>query len=101
MAKKSFKNITPEPPEHPALAYISKPENTRQDGHIIKNSHENMIAINSLIPYKNHPFKLYEGDRLSDMVRSIKEMGILLPIIVRPILNDNSISQYEILSGHN
>jgi ParB family chromosome partitioning protein len=35
------------------------------------------------------------------MVRSIKEMGILLPIIVRPILNNDPILQYEILSGHN
>jgi ParB family chromosome partitioning protein len=34
------------------------------------------------------------------MVRSVKEMGILLPIIVRPIDNTDN-EQYEILSGHN
>jgi ParB family chromosome partitioning protein len=58
-----------------------------------------MLSVDLLIAYPNHPFKLYEGDRLADMVRSIKEMGILLPIIVRPAGSDNE--QYEILSGHN
>jgi ParB family chromosome partitioning protein len=55
------------------------------------------LAISQLMPFENHPFKLYEGKRLDDMVRSIKELGILVPIIVRP-KGDN---QYEILSGHN
>lgn len=58
-----------------------------------------MIAIDMLIPYANHPFKLYEGDRFNDMVRSIGEIGVLMPVIVRPADSDNG--QYEILSGHN
>lgn len=57
------------------------------------------LPVNSLIPYHEHPFKLYEGERLSDMVRSIKELGVLLPIIVRPLSADNE--TFEILSGHN
>jgi len=60
-----------------------------------------MISIDLLIPYTNHPFKLYEGERLSDMIRSIKEMGVLLPIIVRPVDLGTDDEQYEILSGHN
>lgn len=56
------------------------------------------IAIQLLIPYSNHPFKLYDDERLIDMVRSIKEMGVLLPIIVRPAVGSD---KYEILSGHN
>jgi len=63
------------------------------------NKQNDMIAIDLLTPYGNHPFRLYEGDRLSDMVRSIKEMGVLLPIIVRPVDSEND--KYEILSGHN
>jgi len=55
------------------------------------------INIEKLVPFANHPFKLYEGQRLADMVESISENGIISPIIVRPIDNDN----YEILSGHN
>ncbi|MGJ0847811.1 ParB N-terminal domain-containing protein [Tissierella praeacuta] len=55
------------------------------------------INISNLIPFKNHPFKLYEGERLNDMVESIKEHGVITPLIVRPLEND----KYEILSGHN
>ncbi len=55
------------------------------------------IGISKLVPFSNHPFKLYEGDRLNDMVTSIKELGVILPIVIRP--KDEVI--YEILSGHN
>jgi len=49
------------------------------------------------VPFKNHPFKLYEGNRFEDMVESVKENGIIMPIIVRPLEDEI----YEILSGHN
>jgi len=55
------------------------------------------ISIDLLVPFANHPFKLYEGQRFNDMVESIRESGVLSPIIVRPTNGDN----YEILSGHN
>lgn len=55
------------------------------------------LKISLLIPFENHPFKLYDGERLSDMVESIKELGVILPVIVRPKGNET----YEILSGHN
>jgi len=54
------------------------------------------VAIESLTPFNGHPFKLYEGERLDDMVASIKTNGVLVPIIVRK-LGD----VLEILSGHN
>lgn len=57
------------------------------------------IDIKNLVHYKNHPFKLYKGERFNDMVSSIKTNGILSPLIVRPFENDNF--NYEILSGHN
>jgi len=57
----------------------------------------NNIGIEKFVPFKNHPFKLYEGERFTDMVESIKANGIIVPIIVRP-LDDGT---YEILSGHN
>jgi len=55
------------------------------------------IEIKKLVPFHNHPFKLYEGQRLDDMIISIKEMGVMVPIIVRKTDSDF----YEILSGHN
>lgn len=51
----------------------------------------------NLIPFSKHPFHLYEGERLADMVHSIKTNGVLNPIIVRGL----SGRKYEILSGHN
>lgn len=56
-----------------------------------------LLSINLLVPYHNHPFSLYSGERLEDMVDSIKENGVLTPIIVQPI----SDGKYEILAGHN
>lgn len=51
-----------------------------------------------LIPFKNHPFKLYEGKMLDDLVESIREYGVLSPVIVREIENKEEL---ELLSGHN
>jgi len=63
-----------------------------------KNLDVRFIALDKLIPFKNHPFQLYEGQRKTDMVESIRvNNGVYTPIIVRPIKNGN----YEILSGHN
>ena len=42
-----------------------------------------MLDIDSIKPFRHHPFHLYEGERLNDMVESIKEHGVLNPVIVR------------------
>lgn len=55
------------------------------------------IEINLLENYHNHPFTLYTGKRLEDMVESIKENGILNPIIALK----KETGSYEILSRHN
>ncbi len=54
------------------------------------------ISLDQLKPFPEHKFKLYSGERLTDMVDSIKEFGVLMPIIVWHKEND-----YFILSGHN
>ena len=43
------------------------------------------LKLEALVPFKNHPFKLYQGDRLNDMVESIKSHGVIVPIVVRKI----------------
>ncbi len=72
-------------------------ENTTQDvkNHVISTS-LNTLNVNELHHFKNHPFKLYKGQRLDEMVDSISRYGILTPIIVRKLEDC-----YEILSGHN
>lgn len=55
-----------------------------------------MIQIKNIQPFHDHPFHLYEGERLEDMIASVKEHGVLNPVIVQKI--DGG---YEMLSGHN
>ena len=39
------------------------------------------IPVEEIHPFYDHPFRLYEGDRLEDMVQSIREYGVLNPVI--------------------
>ena len=41
------------------------------------------IPVEEIHPFHDHPFRLYEGERLEDMVQSIREYGVLNPVIVR------------------
>lgn len=51
--------------------------------------------------FRGHPFRLYEGDRLNDLVESIAEHGVLNPVIIRKIERDEDGFEYEMLAGHN
>lgn len=53
------------------------------------------INIDDIVMFKNHPFKVEDNESLNDLVQSIKENGLLNPIIVRP-----KEDKYEIISGH-
>ena len=55
-----------------------------------------VIPVDQIKPFHGHLFKLYQGERLDDMVDSIREHGILAPVIVRKLS-----SGYEMLAGHN
>jgi ParB family transcriptional regulator, chromosome partitioning protein len=57
----------------------------------------NQLSISDLIPNKNQPRKIFDEDNLNDLTNSIKERGIVQPIIVRRS-NDNT-SQFEIIAG--
>ena len=61
------------------------------------------IPCDQLHPYHDHKFELYTGERLEDMVESIRENGVLSPIIVQPDgdLSAGQAGGYEILIGHN
>ncbi len=56
-----------------------------------------LIPCAELVPYHNHKFSLYSGERLDDMIESIRKNGILTPLVVQPTIDGN----YEILIGHN
>lgn len=55
-----------------------------------------MLSPEKMQPFPNHPFKVVDDEKMMDMVESIKEYGVLVPIIVRPVENGS----YEIVSGH-
>lgn len=55
-----------------------------------------MIQLDRLKPFENHPYKVVENEEMNNLTQSINENGILSPIIVRPIEN----GEYEIISGH-
>lgn len=55
------------------------------------------ILIDSLQPFREHSGRTYEGERLVQLMRSIEKNGLLNPIIVRAVGNN----QYEIICGHN
>ena len=68
-----------------------------EDTSVLEQGDIQNIELNLLENYHDHPFTLYTGKRLEDMVDSIRENGILNPIIVLK----KEDGAYEILSGHN
>ena len=63
-------------------------------GHKVEQIQE--IPITELFPFKNHPFSVVDDKRMEEMVESIKEFGIMVPVIARPLDGGG----YEIVSGH-
>jgi len=62
----------------------------------IKTSNNN-ISISSIIPNKNQPRKLFEKDALDELTNSIKERGIIQPLIVRK--SDDQDDKFELIAG--
>lgn len=58
---------------------------------------EKEIPINQLVPWENQPFRMYSEFKLHELAESIKENGLLSPIIVCPLDN----GKYRIIAGHN
>ena len=54
------------------------------------------IDVSKISDFPNHPFKVKDDDKMEEMVKSIKQYGVILPVIVRP-KNDGT---YEMISGH-
>ncbi len=55
------------------------------------------ISISSIVPNKYQPRKNFEKESLEDLTKSIKERGIIQPLIVRKSSNNNG--QFEIIAG--
>ena len=55
-----------------------------------------VIPITELFAFRNHPFKVLDDAAMESMVESIKEYGILMPVIARPLDSGG----YELIAGH-
>ncbi len=54
------------------------------------------IRVDQIYPFENHPFKVRDDDKMEELVESIKNNGVLTPVLVRPDDEGN----YEMISGH-
>ena len=54
------------------------------------------LPLDRLTPFPDHPFKVLDDEKMLETVESIKERGVLVPILVRPTNDGN----FEIVSGH-
>lgn len=64
-----------------------------------QNNQIKQVPLDMLVPFHNHQFSLYDGERRDDMVESISKNGVTSPIVCRP--NPDGSDTYEILIGHN
>ena len=58
---------------------------------------QNQLSITDLVPNKNQPRKIFDENNLRDLSNSIRERGIIQPIVVRKSRRDNS--KFEIIAG--
>ena len=61
-------------------------------------STKKIIAIDKLHAFEKHPYKVHDNEEMEALAESIKEHGIVSPVIVRPL--ENTTDEYEIISGH-
>lgn len=55
-----------------------------------------LIEINNIRPFKNHPFKVKDDEKMEELIKSVRDQGILTPVTVRV----DSDGYYEMISGH-
>ena len=54
------------------------------------------LEIAKIQSFQNHPFKVVDDDKMEELVNSIRQNGVLTPVLVRPTDDDG----YEMISGH-
>ena len=55
------------------------------------------IAVSKLRPFEKNPYQIRDDAEMDALVESVRESGVLTPLIVRPIENTD---EYEVISGH-
>lgn len=71
---------------------IFRTEEDRRD----TGEHVIMVDLEKIHPFKNHPFKVVDDEEMQKTADSIRQYGVLVPAIVRPLES----GEYEMISGH-
>ena len=56
-----------------------------------------MVQIRDIYPFKDHPFKVVDDEKMNELVDSIRANGVLSPVLIRPRKPEPG---YEMISGH-
>lgn len=56
------------------------------------------ISINKLHEFKDHPYQVLDNDEMNNLIESVQQQGVMMPLIVRPL--EGTKDEYEIISGH-
>ena len=89
MPKKSINDI-----RVPTYDDLFTNEEQRQEAKLEK---INEVPVEDIQEFKNHPFRVRNDEQMSELVKSISENGILVPVLIRPHPNGHG---YEMISGH-
>ena len=57
------------------------------------------VDIDLIVPSKTNPRKYFDQKAMNELVSSVKEKGVLMPVLIRPIEDDSIRAEYEIVSG--
>ena len=77
----------------PSLDLLFSTEEQRQEAALEK---VQQLPLDQLFPFPDHPFQVRDDEEMQKMVESVKEYGVLTPLIARPRPEGG----YEIIAGH-
>jgi len=76
------------PPEADGIGFEKEPAPTAEA--------VTSIPLSALLPFPDHPYSVRDDEAMQETVESVKQFGVIVPIIVRPLGE----GKYEIVSGH-
>lgn len=94
-----FSNVTDEPLTNTRRRRRSVQKDTFDEEAVVEANKSNIVAINigDLRTHRHHTFQVKDDEDMRVLVESIKEVGIIVPLIVRKVDDDGT---YELISGH-
>ena len=88
------------PPEHAGLLIAEMHTQAKRDvmREIAATNQTVKLPVDRIVPFDGNPYQVLNNEEMDELVQSIKERGILTPLIVMPKPNDAHV--FELISGH-